>query len=170
MRWLLFGGISFAGLIMAVVVIGLLLPKAHVASKNASFKQSPAVVFAAISGPPDWRPDVVKFEIVPAGGGPAKWKEYDKRGRAILYERTVSEPPHRMVTRIADPALPFGGTWTYELRETPEGTALRITEHGEVYNPVFRFVSKFVFGHAATLETYLQALGKKLGENIQIED
>ena len=86
-----------------------------------------------------------------------------KDGRAITYERVESVPPRRMVTRI-DPGLPFGGTWTYHLVPEAEGTALTITEDGEVYNPVFRFVSRFVMGHTATIDTYLKYLKIKLGE------
>jgi hypothetical protein len=63
-----------------------------------------------------------------------------------------------MVVRIADPDLPFGGTWTYELKQEESGTRVTITERGEVYNPIFRFMSRFVFSHTATLERYLAAL------------
>ena len=59
--------------------------------------------------------------------------------------------------------MPFGGTWTYELTPTAGGTSLRITEDGEVYNPVFRFMSRFVFTHHATIDTYLTDMGKRLG-------
>ena len=45
----------------------------------------------------------------------------------------------------------------------PNGTTLTITEDGEVYNPIFRFMSRFVFGHEATMATYLSAAQKKLG-------
>jgi hypothetical protein len=66
------------------------------------------------------------------------------------------------VSRIADKKLPFGGTWTYELKAADRGTALTIREDGEVYNPVFRFVSRYVFGHYATLDGYLKALETRL--------
>jgi hypothetical protein len=65
-----------------------------------------------------------------------------------------------MVTRIADKTLTFGGAWTYELSPQGGGTRLVITEHGEVYNPLFRFMSRFVFGHTATLDRYLADLGR----------
>ena len=43
---------------------------------------------------------------------------------------------------------------------TPEGsgTRLTITERGEVYNPVFRFMSRFVFGHTASLDRFAESL------------
>jgi len=43
-------------------------------------------------------------------------------------------------------------------------TRLTITEDGEVSNVFFRFMSRFVFGHTATLDSYLAALTKQLGE------
>ena len=67
----------------------------------------------------------------------------------------------RLVTRIADTGLPFGGQWTYELVPDGEGTRLTITEDGEVYNPLFRFVSRFVMGHTATIERYLDDVEKR---------
>jgi hypothetical protein len=70
-----------------------------------------------------------------------------------------------MVTVIVDKNLPFGGSWTFELKAEAAATTLTITENGEVYNPLFRFMSKFIFGHTATLEKYLQDLKSALGEN-----
>ena len=68
-----------------------------------------------------------------------------------------------MTSRIADAKLPFGGSWTYEIAPgvTRDLTTLRITENGEVYNPVFRFVSKFVMGHSATIDKYLAAVATR---------
>jgi hypothetical protein len=62
------------------------------------------------------------------------------------------------VARIADTDLPFGGTWTYELKPEGAGTRVTITERGEVYNPIFRFMSRFVLSQTATMEKYLAAL------------
>jgi hypothetical protein len=72
------------------------------------------------------------------------------------------QPPHRLVTRIP-PGGPFGGSWTLEL-EAKKGTTLTITERGEVSNVVFRFLSRFAFGHHATQEQFLRAVGTRLRE------
>jgi hypothetical protein len=40
---------------------------------------------------------------------------------------------------------------------------LTITENGEVYNPLFRFVSRFIIGQTATMDGYIKALNAKLG-------
>jgi hypothetical protein len=36
-----------------------------------------------------------------------------------------------------------------------------ITERGEVYNSIFRFLSHFFFSQHASIDQYLMALGKK---------
>jgi hypothetical protein len=78
------------------------------------------------------------------------------------------EPPRRLVTRIANTDLPFGGQWTYELTPDGGGTRVRITEDGEIHNPAFRYMSR-VFGQWATVEAYLRALGTKMGERATID-
>ena len=87
----------------------------------------------------------------------------------ITYEVVESVAPSRWTTRIADPDLPFGGTWTYVITPLPDGgSTLTITEHGDVSNPIYRFVSRFVIGHTATLDKYLHSLAKKFGETATI--
>jgi hypothetical protein len=69
------------------------------------------------------------------------------------------------VSQIADKNSPFGGAWIFELSPTSDGTRLNITERGEIYNPVFRFMSRFVFGYTRTLDTYLGNVAHRFGEN-----
>jgi len=72
------------------------------------------------------------------------------------------EPPRVLVARIADPKLPFGGTWTYEITPDAGGSRLTITENGEIYNPLFRFMARFIFGYEGTIQSYLSSLEKRL--------
>ena len=74
----------------------------------------------------------------------------------MYFERM--EPPSLLVARIADPKLPFGGTWTYRIAPAAGGSDLTITEDGEVYNVFFRFMSRFVFGHHATMDGFIKHL------------
>ena len=76
----------------------------------------------------------------------------------------IAPPPRHLVTRIADDGLPFGGRWEYRIEpDGAGGSNVTITEHGSVYNPLFRFVSRYIMGHTATIESYLRALGKRFG-------
>ena len=72
------------------------------------------------------------------------------------------DAPRVLVTRITDAGLPFGGTWTSEIAPVPGGSRLRITEDGEIYNPLFRFMARFIFGYDGTIKLYLSALETKV--------
>jgi Polyketide cyclase / dehydrase and lipid transport len=159
MKWLIYGGLAVVILAAVVVAIGAALPKGHVASRRMTLKASPGEVFALIAGPSDWRG--LKYERL--AENPLTWRETDSNG-AITYERVETVAPARIVNRIADPKLPFGGSWTYEIVPNGTGTELTITENGEVYNPLFRFVSRFIMGHTATIEKYQRDLSARLKE------
>jgi hypothetical protein len=154
----------------AVVVTGYLLPKRHVVTRSALYQASPERVFGLISGPPTWRPEVAKFEILPDTGQGPTVRETTSNGETISYEVVRSQPPSLMVRRIADKNLPYGGTWTYRIEPSDGHTRLSITEDGEVYNPVFRFASRFVIGHTRTIDTFLRNLGGALGESVTIQE
>ena len=165
MRWILGLLAVLLTIVLAVAGIGALLPVSHVASSVVRLPAPPERVFAIISDfehTPDWRPDIARVELLPPQDGRTMFREH-AGDDVITYRVETLEAPRRLVVRIADPELPFGGTWTYDLVPTPDGTALTITEHGEVYNPVFRFMSRFVFSHGATIARYLAALGAKVG-------
>jgi uncharacterized protein YndB with AHSA1/START domain len=164
MKWVLIVVGVFMAAVVVVVAIGALLPKAHVVSRSTRFRRPPQTIWDTITGPPDWRPEIRAFEKLPPHDGRRTWKETDAHAQTITYEAIEETPPTRLLTRIADTGLPFGGTWTYEIAPKGDGSTLKITEAGEVYNPIFRFVSRFVFGHSATIEAYLKALHAKLGD------
>lgn len=169
MKWILIPVIGLAAVMLLITLIGMTLPAGHTASRRARFRENPQTIFDAISGPGDWRSDIAKTEPVPSVSGKLLWKEISKSGGAITYELIESTPPLRRVTRIADENLPFSGGWTLEIAPAAGGSTLRITERGEVRNPIFRFVSRFVMGHYKTIDTYLSDLAKKFNEPLQLE-
>jgi uncharacterized protein YndB with AHSA1/START domain len=111
---------------------------------------------------------VVKVERLADQNGHAVWRETYKDGQSLPLEMVELQPPKRLVARIADPKLPFGGTWTYEITPAEGGCTITITERGEVYNPVFRLVSRFM-NQAGTIETYLTDLARKFREEPQFK-
>lgn len=155
----LFAIAMLAVAVLVVVVIGWSLPVQHRASREATFPAPPEAVYNAITNVsefPKWRSEIDKAERVSTGDTMA-FRETGSDG-TIRYSIEEAVPGRRLVTRIAERNLPFGGSWTYELSPSPSGTTLRITENGEVYNPFFRFMSRFVFGHHATIDAYLRDL------------
>jgi hypothetical protein len=117
---------------------------------------------------------VTRHDLTQTGIPHRRWSEPWGR-RTILYEEVTSDPPRLYRTRVvgdaAEHKLPFAGTWTYEITPTADGSACtcRITEDGEVSNPIFRFVSRFFIGHTRTIDTYLTALCGKFNEPVKLE-
>lgn len=150
-------------LIASPLVVGALLPARHVARHQVVINADQSTVFDRIMSVEryvDWRPDVTSVEVV--SQDPFRFRESGSNG-VILFERTAVDAPRRVVTRIADENLPFGGTWTFTLSATVDGTVVSIQEDGIVRNPLFRFVSRFVLGHEASMRTYLEALRASVG-------
>ncbi|HEX4682256.1 MAG TPA: SRPBCC family protein [Gemmatimonadaceae bacterium] len=169
MKWLLIIAAVVVAVVALVVVVGALLPRDHVAARTARIPAPAAAVWDAITDVgafPRWRKDVTRVEQLPATPTGPSWREFSSSG-AITMVIDVAEPPRRLVSRIADPHLPFGGWWEYVITpDGPDASVVAITEHGSVYNPVFRFVSKFIMGHTATIDAYLRALGSRFDAKV----
>jgi hypothetical protein len=169
MKWLL----RTLGVIVAIVVImaivGLVLPRDHTARTRTHLNAAPDSVWQVVADVrdyPRWRTDVRSVDLLSAEP-PVRWREHGGDG-AITYERPDEERPRRLVTRIVDDDLPFGGTWTYELAPERDGTDLTITERGYVTNPLFRFMARFIFGHHRSQEAFLRALGRRFGHDVTL--
>lgn len=157
---------------LIIVLIGFLLPKQHVASRVISLHRKPEAVFQLISDfktTPSWRPDVQQVELLPPLDGHVRYREKGKNG-VMTMEVIESSPPARMVAQIADKDLPFGGMWIFDISPTVDGCDLNITERGEIYNPLFRFVSRFLLGYHRTLDTYLRSVSRKFDESSLPQD
>lgn len=164
MKWLFIGVLALAAIGALAALVGTRLPRDHAASRHARLPAPPEVVWRAITnieGFPSWRTDVKTVERLAPREGRQVWSENGGSDRMTLATER-SEPPRLLVVRI-DPGLPFGGTWTYEVLPAPEGSTLTITENGEIYNPLFRFMARYIFGYEGTIDTYMAALEKHLG-------
>ncbi len=142
LKWVVLVVFALLAVVGMIALLGMQLPVQHVASRTTEFRQAPQQVWEVISGPPTWRPEVQRYEVLPSDPAHREWREYGRHGEKMTFQVVESDPPQKLVTRIADPHLPFGGTWTYEIAPTASGSTLTITEHGEIYNPVFRFVAR----------------------------
>lgn len=167
MKWLWISLAVLAALVLLVVVVGALLPVAHAAARRITLRQPPAAVFAALTdvqAMPGWR-DLKSVELLPPRAGKRCYREVSGFGPMdLLVER--EDPGRELITRIVTAGSPFGGTWTFRLTPHGDATEIAITENGEVYNVVFRALARYVFGHTATLDGYLEALGRKFGEHV----
>lgn len=169
-RWVLIGIGSVAALAALVWVTGALLPEQHVAASRAAYGQPPDSLFAVITdvaAHPDWRADVDAVDVV--AERPLRWRETGPQG-SITFRAETFAPPFRFSARIDDPGQPFGGRWIWQIEPDGRGGGVvRITEHGEIYNPLFRFFARFVFGYHSAQESYLRALGTRFDEETTVE-
>jgi hypothetical protein len=160
MRWILWIVAGLAVLVLIVAIVGAILPKAHVASRTARIAMPPEALYARlvdVDRYPSWRPDVKSLHRLPDRDGKPAWIE-DVGGMKIPLHFERLERPALLVSRIDGADLPFGGAWTYQIAPAPGGSDLTITENGEVSNVIFRFVSRFVFGHHATMDLFIKHL------------
>jgi hypothetical protein len=148
-----------------VFAIGTSLPQAHEATLSAPFPVPPETLWKTVTDVaayPTWRTGLKSVERLPDSPAGPSWVEVGERGDRLPLETVESAAPKKFVARIG-PGQPFGGTWTYEIAPEGSGSRLTITERGEIYNPIFRFMARYVFGSTATMEGYFNALSRKLG-------
>ena len=153
------------GLVLVVGIVALVgstLPRNHVASRSILLHRPPPEIYAVVrdfASAPKWRSDVNQVDIE----SPIYFREVGKNG-TINFELVEDVPAQKMATRIRDTNLGFGGQWTYTFAPENGGTLVTIREDGEVSNVIFRFMSRYVFGQTATIDTYLTSLAKHFGE------
>ena len=155
--------VALVAIIIAIFAAGAVLPKQHVAISSAMIRtNSPDFVWNALinhAEDPQWRDDLQKVERMPDRNGHQVWLETYKNGMKLELEDIFADPPKKLVREVRDTGNMFSGRWEIEVtKETPIYCKATITEYGEVPNPFFRFMSRFVFGHTKSMEQYLQSL------------
>lgn len=161
MRFLRISGYLFLVLLVVTAVVigmGSRLPVEHTATASAVIAAPPERVWAMISdvqGQAGWRTGLKRVEMMAPGAGGPCWREV-QTGMEMPLCTISSEAPRGRVVQIADPKLPFGGTWTYRLE--PEGAAatrVTITEDGITKPEMWRFLGHYVMGEDAQVKQYL---------------
>lgn len=140
MKWIAFVGVGLIALIAVIAGVGSMLPRTHKASRTLRVKRPPADVWPVV------------MQVTQASDVPVDVLD--------------SQPPHRLVTRVTEKEKNFGGTWTIDFTPVGEGSTVTITEDGWVANPIFRFVSRLVIGHHATMDGMLKQVAKRLNEAV----
>jgi hypothetical protein len=140
--------------------LGMSAPRAHVAEVEGVVARPASEIAATIRAVENygaWRKGVVVERIARTDDAVTYVEVAD--GDRIAYRLTEPDHDARFITTITDETLPFGGAWTISL--TPEGAAtrIRIREEGEVRDPLYRFFSRYVFGHTSSMKAYLTSLG-----------
>ena len=167
LKWVLLLVGLLAALILLPMIGGMFLPRGHTVTSSVVLAQPIDSVWSVVSdltSYPSWWRDVKSMERVEDGVGEVSWLQRDAQGQELPIEIVASDPPIQLVTRIANDKLPFGGTWTYSLESVSSGCRVTLTEDGEIFNPVFRVVARYIVGYHGTIDRYLIALGARFDE------
>lgn len=170
MKWVLIAIGGVLGLVILIALIGAFVPREHRATSTVTVHQPPDSVWKVVrdlGGVTAWWPEIKESARQPDQDGHEVWRQ-KMSGFDVPLLVMESAPPRRLVTKIdASAGAAFGGTWTYELTGDSGSTRISVTEAGWIGNPIFRFLSRFVFGYHGSLDGYLKALGKKFGEEVK---
>jgi hypothetical protein len=164
--------------VLIVVVAGARAPLRHVSRTTLVLDHDPHDVWSVVSDIgawPSWNANVKAAHRLADRGGHPVW-EIDSGGHTLpseILETSADERGGRLVTRIADEKLPFGGTWTWEIAP-PDGdlspgasaraaARVSITEDGVIKSVVFRGVARLFLGYTRTQRAYLTALAERFG-------
>ncbi len=169
MRLLRVSGYVFVVLLLAtaiVIFMGSRLPVAHTATVSGIVPGSQERVWGLITDverQPGWRSGLKAVEMLPAGAEGPCWTEV-QTGMKMPLCVTSSEAPRRRVVRIADPKLPFGGDWTYELEGAgAAATKVTITERGTTGPAMWRFAGHYLMHEDGQIKQYLKDLEHAAG-------
>lgn len=139
--------------LVLVFVIGAMLPRDHTAERTVTINATPETIYNRLTdfpSRPQWITGLQKVTIEPGG---RFYTEHHASG-PLRMEIVELTKPTRIVTRIADDKLEFGGTWTITI--SPNTVTVR--EDGFVKSWLFRFVSRFIMGHTRTMDQFLKDL------------
>jgi hypothetical protein len=139
MKWIAFVAGGLVLLVAGIVIIGSMLPRTHKASRTLRLKRSPGDVWPVMMNA--------------------------ARASSVPVDILENDPPHRLVTRVTEAEKNFGGTWTIAIASVSDGSEVTIVEDGWVANPIFRFVSRFLIGHHATMDDLLKQVAIALHED-----
>lgn len=148
--------------LLAMHIVGARMPREHRAWRSKRIQGTAADVFLAITNVerfPAWRKGMKAVERLGDVDGKHRYRETTGQG-TLTFDVDEATPPSRLITRIVDEGQPFGGRWTFDLRPDAGATDITITEDGYVNPPIFRFLSRYAFGHTATIDAYLNDLEK----------
>ncbi len=166
--WVFFvvlGLFLFVGLL---ALIGQRLPETYRARRRLTLPASVEEVWELLTDhrrEPEWRPELAEVEVYGEQQGKPLWRERHKRGERRTLVTEESEAPHKLVRSLAGvERRSFTATWTYRLEALDESdsprTQVTVEEEMNITHPVYRLLSRYVFGNGAFSQQYLTALAQ----------
>lgn len=150
--------------ILAIYGYGTTLPETHRVAKTVRLEATQDVVWALITdyqNTPEWWSDVKSVEEETRPDGTRVTWNIDQHGERLGFVTSEVTPPTKLVRKILDEGLPFGGVWIFELATDGGATQLTLTEDGFVTPPFFRAAMHLIIGEDAKINSFLTALVQK---------
>jgi len=166
MKWIFItlGSLVLVGVL--IYAIGYFMSIGHTATVEKKFKINKDELWDILTnykGYTEWRRGIKELIVDDAD----QWTEINDYGDIVHYQLEIAEEKRIMTIRIMNKDLPYGGFWEFIIDPQEEGCSLKITESGEVYSPVYRFMSKYIFGHDTTLKNYMEDLETKVNASVK---
>jgi hypothetical protein len=162
MKWIFISLGILIVLIAIVYLIGLLMNVKHEATIQREFKKigmdEILSVIKDYKGYANWWSGIKELTIDSVN----HWTEKNSHGDKVSYRLEMGDEKGKLITRILNKDLAYGGFWEFTFTSIDDGCSIKIVENGEVYNPLFRFMAKYIFGHETTLKNYMNDLEIKL--------
>lgn len=142
---------------LVLYLLGHLLPLRHTARHSFTVPQPRALVWKTLTdyaGMPRWWPAVksVRFETR-ADGRVVTWNT-GAHGQEIGFFTRKEQAPVRFVREMTSDNPHFGGSWTFELADTADGTRVTISEDGFVRPAFYRAIAHYIMGYDSTMKDY----------------
>lgn len=173
--WFVLGGIAL--LVVAVVVIGLLMPERYEGRSSVVYAKSSDEVWDALLAY-DKHPMTGKMmkgvqEQDVHDGLPA-WTEDMGRGELIMVNTLEAERPLRMVREMASKSVPMTSRWEYTLEPAGDGCKLSIDavttiKTGTWHVPIFRVMMALGGGVKKGLDDQMDMVADTLEVEAQRE-
>lgn len=155
--------ITGIAIIILIFLIGLLLPKERVVSRQGHFNVSPEVLYGIVTNNNDWkyRRSLKDLVIHEAEDGLEVWDEISHDGTLIRF-RTREKRPFVFYSFDMEAKL-FTGYWTGEFESNGnEETIFTATEYICIKNPFIKTLSYLFFNIGKLMDDYQESLRNKI--------
>ena len=159
---------SIIGLLILIYIIGLLLPKERVVTRETLFPVSPEILYTIVTNNKDWkyRKDLKDLVIIEKNGDYEVWQEITKDGSIIRFTTKEKMPYSRYSFQMETKM--FSGYWvaTFQSVNNKE-TFFTATEYISVKNPFIKTISYLFFDVGELMENYQKDLMEKVKATIK---
>lgn len=148
------------------LIVGLILPKERVHTKQSVFDAPPQKVFELVTDNVNWqyRDDIKDLKIISVDGNKQVWDEYGKDGMIIRFT-TREYIPYSFYSFDMESKI-MKGYWTSEYKEVEKGKTLyTATEYLTLENPFVRLLNYLFFDIDKYMSNQQLCISRKLNRN-----